>query len=67
MHMSQMKFYIFFRKKSETTHITILEFFVLVMITNIYDEHTKMGLVSFGFRNPFFQSDEALDTLLNVK
>ena len=62
-----MKFYIFFRKKSETTHITILEFFVLVMITNIYDEHTKMGLVSFGFRNPFIQSDEALDTLLNVK
>ena len=33
--MSQVKLYIGFRMTNETTHITILSFFVLLLITNI--------------------------------
>ena len=48
--------------KSETTHVTILDFF-LVITTNITINKQK-GFIS---SNPYISSEEALDTLSNLK
>ena len=47
--------------KSETTHVTILD--ILVKTTNITINKQK----GFSSSNPYISSEEALDTLSNLK
>ena len=47
--------------KSETTHVTILDFLVITTIITINKQK------GFSSSNPYISSEEALDTLSNLK